>query len=120
MYVPPGVFQVNRHVVVDDVSIEGAGSWYTVVRGHQVTLAEPAPDGRCTPGSASTARTPPPAAAANVHLSGFAIEGDVRERIDTDQVNGVGGAMSESTIRACTSTTPRSGCGSTGRCAACG
>ena len=34
----------------------------------------------------------------NVHLSGFAIEGDVRERIDTDQVNGIGGAMSDSTI----------------------
>src|SRR4029453_14292411 len=34
----------------------------------------------------------------NVHLSGFAIEGDVRERIDKDQVNGVGGAMSNSTI----------------------
>jgi len=34
----------------------------------------------------------------NVHLSNFAIEGDVRERIDTDQVNGVGGALSDSTI----------------------
>ena len=34
----------------------------------------------------------------NVHLSGFAIEGDVRERIDTDQVNGIGGALSDSTI----------------------
>jgi hypothetical protein len=33
-----------------------------------------------------------------VHLSGFAIEGDVRERIDTDQVNGIGGALSDSTI----------------------
>ena len=32
----------------------------------------------------------------NVHLSGFAIEGDVRERIDTDQVNGIGGAFSDS------------------------
>ncbi|HYS34621.1 MAG TPA: mycodextranase, partial [Pseudonocardiaceae bacterium] len=29
---------------------------------------------------------------------GFAIEGDVRERIDTDQVNGIGGALSNSTI----------------------
>ncbi|MDQ1494642.1 MAG: hypothetical protein QOG69_1125, partial [Actinomycetota bacterium] len=28
----------------------------------------------------------------------FAIEGQVRERIDTDQVNGVGGALSDSTI----------------------
>ncbi len=34
----------------------------------------------------------------NVHLSGFAIEGDVRERIDTDQVNGIGGAFSDSSI----------------------
>ena len=34
----------------------------------------------------------------NVHLSDFAIEGDVRERIDTDQVNGIGGALSDSTI----------------------
>ena len=34
----------------------------------------------------------------DVHLSGFAIEGDVRERIDTDQVNGIGGAFSDSTI----------------------
>jgi hypothetical protein len=33
-----------------------------------------------------------------VHLSNFAIEGDVSERIDTDQVNGVGGALSDSTI----------------------
>ena len=34
----------------------------------------------------------------DVHLSDFAIEGDVRERIDTDQVNGIGGALSNSTI----------------------
>ena len=34
----------------------------------------------------------------NVHLSGFTIQGDVRERIDTDQVNGIGGALSNSTI----------------------
>jgi len=33
-----------------------------------------------------------------VHLRDFAIEGDVRERIDTDQVNGIGGALSDSTI----------------------
>jgi Right handed beta helix region len=33
-----------------------------------------------------------------VHLSGFAIEGDVRERIDTDQVNAIGGALNDSTV----------------------
>ncbi len=34
----------------------------------------------------------------NAYLSDFAIEGDVRERVDTDQVNGVGGALSDSTV----------------------
>ncbi|NEB06801.1 mycodextranase, partial [Streptomyces sp. SID13726] len=34
----------------------------------------------------------------NVHLRDFAIVGDVRERVDTDQVNGVGGALSASSI----------------------
>ena len=34
----------------------------------------------------------------NVHLSGFAIEGDVRERIDTDQVNAIGGAFHDSSF----------------------
>ena len=34
----------------------------------------------------------------NVHLSGFAIEGDVRERVDLDQVNGIGGSLSDSTV----------------------
>ncbi|GAA4357967.1 glycosyl hydrolase family 28-related protein [Angustibacter luteus] len=98
VYVPPGVFQVNRHVVVDDVSIEGAGSWYTVVRGHQVTLAAPAPDGSVHTGVGFYGKDASVGGSTNVHLSGFAIEGDVRERIDTDQVNGVGGAMSASTI----------------------
>jgi hypothetical protein len=34
----------------------------------------------------------------NVHLSGFAIEGDVRERIDTDQVNAIGGSFNNSSF----------------------
>jgi hypothetical protein len=83
VYVPPGTYQVNRHVIVDGVTIVGAGNWYTTVKGHGVGFY-----GKDSSVGGST----------NVHLSGFAIEGDVRERIDTDQVNGVGGAMSNSTI----------------------
>ena len=98
VYVPPGVFQVNRHIVVDDVTIEGAGSWYTVVRGHQVTLAGPAPDGSVHTGVGFYGKDASAGGSHNVHLSGFAVEGDVRERIDTDQVNGIGGALSDSTI----------------------
>jgi hypothetical protein len=98
VYLPPGTFQVNRHIVVDDVTILGAGNWYTVVRGREVALDTPAPDGSVHTGVGFYGRPAAEGGSRNVHLSGFAIEGDVRERIDTDQVNGVGGAMSDSTI----------------------
>ena len=98
VYLPPGEFQVNRHIIVDDVTIEGAGSWYTVVKGHQVTLPAPAPDGSVHTGVGFYGKDAAAGGSHNVHLSGFAIEGDVRERIDTDQVNGIGGALSQSSI----------------------
>ena len=95
VYLPPGTYQVNRHIIVDDVTIEGAGDWYTIVKGHQVALSSPAPDGSVHTGVGFYGTA---GGSHNVHLSGFAIEGDVRERIDLDQVNGIGGAMSDSTI----------------------
>nr|WP_208298796.1 glycosyl hydrolase family 28-related protein [Streptomyces liangshanensis] len=98
VYVPPGTYQVNRHIVVDDVTIEGAGSWYTIFKGREVALSTPAPDGSVHTGVGFYGKDAAAGGSRNVHLSGFAIEGDVRERIDTDQVNGVGGAMSDSTI----------------------
>jgi hypothetical protein len=99
VYLPPGVFQVNRHIVVDDVTIVGAGNWHTVVKGREVALDPPAPDGSVHTGVGFYGRDAADGGSHDVHLSGFAIEGDVRERIDTDQVNGIGGAMSDSSIR---------------------
>ncbi|GAA5008950.1 glycosyl hydrolase family 28-related protein [Kitasatospora paranensis] len=98
VYIPPGTYQVNRHIVVDDVTIEGAGSWHTVIKGHQVDLATPAPDGSVHSGVGFYGKDASAGGSHNVHLSGFAIEGDVRERIDTDQVNAIGGSLSDSTI----------------------
>ncbi|MGA5301075.1 glycosyl hydrolase family 28-related protein [Nucisporomicrobium flavum] len=98
VYLPPGTYQVNRHIIVDDVTIVGAGSWYTKVKGHEVALDEPAPDGSVHTGVGFYGRPAAEGGSRNVHLRGFAIEGDVRERIDTDQVNGIGGALSDSTI----------------------
>jgi Pectate lyase superfamily protein len=98
VYLPPGRYQVNRHIIVDDVTIEGAGSWYTIVQGHQVDLAAPAPDGSVHTGVGFYGKDAAAGGSHNVHLSGFAIVGDVRERIDLDQVNGIGGALSDSTI----------------------
>ena len=95
VYVPPGTYQVNRHIIVDNVTIEGAGNWYTMIKGREVALDTPLPDGSVHTGVGFYGK---PGGSSNVHLSGFSIEGDVRERIDLDQVNGVGGAMSNSTI----------------------
>ncbi|MEV6860558.1 glycosyl hydrolase family 28-related protein [Streptosporangium subroseum] len=98
VYIPPGTYQVNRHIIVDDVTIEGAGSWYTIIKGREVALSTPAPDGSVHTGVGFYGKEASAGGSKDVHLSGFAIEGDVRERIDTDQVNGIGGAMSNSTI----------------------
>ncbi|MFF9064422.1 glycosyl hydrolase family 28-related protein [Streptomyces sp. NPDC014891] len=98
VYLPPGTFRVDRHIVVDDVTLVGAGNWHTVLKGRQVTLAEPAPDGSRHTGVGLYGKPAAEGGSRNVHLRGFAIEGDVRERVDTDQVNAVGGAMSDSTI----------------------
>jgi hypothetical protein len=98
VYVPPGTYQVDRHIIVDNVTIEGAGNWYTIIKGHEVALSTPAPDGSVHTGVGFYGKDASAGGSHNVHLSGFAIEGDVRERIDTDQVNGIGGALSDSTI----------------------
>ncbi|MET0725234.1 MAG: glycosyl hydrolase family 28-related protein, partial [Leifsonia sp.] len=98
VYVPPGVYQVNRHIIVDNVTIEGAGNWYTIIRGSEVALTTPSPDGSVHTGVGFYGKDASVGGSRNVHLSGFAIQGDVRERVDTDQVNGVGGALSDSTI----------------------
>jgi hypothetical protein len=98
VYIPAGTFQVNRHIIVDNVTIEGAGSWWSIVKGHQVTLTSPAPDGSVHTGVGFYGKSAADGGSHNVHLSNFAIEGDVQERIDTDQVNGIGGALNDSTI----------------------
>ncbi|HEY6745414.1 MAG TPA: glycosyl hydrolase family 28-related protein [Mycobacteriales bacterium] len=56
VYVPPGRYQVNRHIVVDDVTITGAGSWYTIVRGREVALSTPDPDGSVRTGGGFSGR----------------------------------------------------------------
>jgi len=99
VYLPPGTYRVDRHIVVDDVTIIGAGHWYTKVKGREVALSTPAPDGSMHTGVGFYGKDAADGGSRNVHISGLAIEGDVRERIDTDQVNGIGGAFSDSTFR---------------------
>jgi hypothetical protein len=82
VWIPQGTFKVTQHIVVNNVTVTGAGMWYSNVSGNGVGFY-----GNYAPSPSS-----------NVHLSNFAIIGDVQERNDGAQVNGIGGALANSTV----------------------
>ena len=82
VWIPPGTYNIPGHISVNNVTIAGAGMWYSTVTG-----AAPGFYGNSAP-SPST----------NVHLQNFAIFGNVQQRDDSAQVNAIGGAMSNSTV----------------------
>ncbi|MDQ1547708.1 MAG: hypothetical protein QOH69_2612 [Actinomycetota bacterium] len=82
VWIPAGTFKVTSHIIVNNVTVIGAGMWYSNVTGTGVGFY-----GNYAPNPSS-----------NVHLSNFAITGNVQERDDSAQVNGVGGALSNSTV----------------------
>ena len=84
VWIPAGTFTVNRHVILDGVTVKGAGPWHSVVRGNGVGMY-----GRYVADGGPSQ---------NVHISDFAIIGEVTERNDSAQVNAVGGAMSNSSV----------------------
>ncbi|WP_433306461.1 choice-of-anchor D domain-containing protein [Actinoplanes sp. CA-030573] len=82
VWIPEGTFKIPGHIAVNNVTIKGAGMWRSTVTG-----AAPGFYGNDAPNPST-----------NVHLADFAIFGDVQERNDSAQVNGIGGAMSNSTV----------------------
>jgi hypothetical protein len=77
LYVPAGTYQVNQHLILNNVTIQGAGPWRTVLTGNGVGLY-----GNYAPNPSS-----------NVHVSDLAVFGTVNIRDDGAQVNGIGGAL---------------------------
>lgn len=90
VYIPEGTFQVRDHIVVDKVTLRGAGPWYSVLTGRDPSDRSKAVGvyGKYAAQGGSS----------GVTLKDFAIIGDIRERVDNDQVNAIGGAMSDSTV----------------------
>jgi Alpha-1,3-glucanase catalytic domain D1/F5/8 type C domain/NedA-like, galactose-binding domain/Alpha-1,3-glucanase catalytic domain D2/Cep192 domain 4/HYDIN/CFA65/VesB-like, Ig-like domain len=82
VWIPPGTFKILGHIAVNNVTIKGAGMWHSRTQGDRIGFY------------GNFAPTP----STNVHLADFAIFGNVQERNDGDQVNGIGGAMSNSTV----------------------
>jgi hypothetical protein len=91
VWVPPGNYTLYDHVVVDGVTLRGAGPWYSVLGGRHPTDRKRAAGiyGKyVNQGGPSR----------NVTVRDLAVIGDIRERVDEDQVNAFGGAMSDSVI----------------------
>ena len=82
VYIPPGNFLVTAHLIVNNVTLTGAGEWYSELGGNGVGVF-----GNFAP-SPST----------NVHLSNFAIDGQVNARVDSEDFMGIGGSLQDSTI----------------------
>ncbi|WP_307846618.1 choice-of-anchor D domain-containing protein [Actinospica durhamensis] len=82
VWIPAGTYNIPGHISVNNVTIAGAGMWYSTVTG-------------TAPGFYGNSA---PSPSTNVHLQNFAIFGNVQERDDSAQVNGIGGAMSNSTV----------------------
>ncbi|MFG2010889.1 discoidin domain-containing protein [Micromonospora sp. NPDC048868] len=103
VWIPTGTFTLWDHVVVDGVTLRGAGPWYSVLGGRHPTDRKRAAGiyGKYVPGGGYSGEIRPHEAGGpsrNVTLRDFAIIGDIRERIDDDQVNAIGGAMSNSVV----------------------
>src|SRR6202012_2366238 len=82
VWIPPGTYNIPGHIAVNNVTIAGAGMWYSTVTG-----TAPGFYGNSAPNPST-----------NEHLQTFSISGNVQERDDSAQVNGIGGAMSDSTV----------------------
>jgi parallel beta-helix repeat protein len=82
VWIPSGTYNIPGHIMVNNVTVAGAGMWYSTITG-------------TAPGFYGNSA---PSPSTNVHLENFAISGNVQERCDSCQVNGIGGAMSNSTV----------------------
>ncbi|KXK60540.1 mycodextranase [Micromonospora rosaria] len=103
VWIPPGSFTLWDHVVVDGVTLRGAGPWHSVLGGRHPTDRKRAAGiyGKYVTGGGYRGEIRPHEAGGpsrNVVLRDFAIIGDIRERVDDDQVNAIGGAMSDSVV----------------------
>ncbi|MEV6373966.1 discoidin domain-containing protein [Micromonospora musae] len=104
VWIPTGTFTLWDHVVVDGVTLRGAGPWYSVLGGRHPTDRKRAAGiyGKYVPGGGYSGEIRPHEAGGpsrNVTLRDFAIIGDIRERVDEHQVNAIGGAMSNSVVQ---------------------
>ncbi len=91
VWIPPGTYLVTNHILVNNVTLTGAGPWYSVLGGAPTSRTG---NGVGVYGYDTYDGTP----SANVNLTNFAVEGQITNRIDCIQDNGIGGSLNNSTI----------------------
>ena len=98
VWIPQGTYLVTSHILVNNVTLTGAGPWYSVLTG--------APPGGGNGNNTSNGTgvgvygndAYDGSTSSNVTLSNFAIEGEITNRVDCLQDNGIGGSLNNSTI----------------------
>lgn len=98
VWIPQGTYLVTSHILVNNVTLTGAGPWYSILTG--------APPGGGNGNSTSNGTgvgvygndAYDGSTSSNVTLSNFAIEGEITNRVDCLQDNGIGGSLNNSTI----------------------
>ncbi|BCL77771.1 hypothetical protein ccbrp13_02360 [Ktedonobacteria bacterium brp13] len=91
VYIPQGNYLVTSHIVVNNVTLTGAGPWYSVLGGAPTTSTG---TGVGIFGNSAYNGAP----SSNVNISNLAIEGQITNRIDCIQDNGIGGSLNNSSI----------------------
>ncbi len=82
VWVPAGNYRVTSHILLNNVTIRGAGPWYTTLGGKGVGLY------------GNYAPTP----SSNVQIYDLAISGQVMNRDDSAQLNGIGGSLGAGSV----------------------
>ncbi len=73
VWIPPGDYRVTQPLYVENVTIRGAGNWYSTVHSSRFVNQGESPG--------------------NVHISDFAVIGSVTERVDSNPDNFVNGSL---------------------------
>jgi hypothetical protein len=73
VWIPQGTFRVDQPLYVENVTVRGAGHWYSEVNSSRFINQGSSPG--------------------NVHLSDFAVIGDVKQRVDSNPDNFVNGSL---------------------------
>src|SRR5258708_880361 len=98
VWLPQGTYLVTSHILVDNVTLTGAGQWYSILTG------APAGGGNGNNPNNGTGvgvygnDAYDGSTSSNVNLSNFAIEGQITNRVDCLQDNGIGGSLNNSKI----------------------